>query len=344
MKIFLTALVLYFISSTQTIYSQSSPVDKVQFFKDETPINAKIEAYWSKLIKQKNKPGQITPARFVTVLPGNTIIDEPAQLEVRGHFRREYCFVPPIKLIFKKSDTSKMHHLKSLKLVSTCKSSNIYQQYLLKEFLIYKMYNLLTDKSLRVRLLNIDYADSSGKKNEFAGPAFLIEDEKDMAKRNKCIDWSKGKIFTESTDRKQMTLVSIFEYMIGNTDWSVPANHNIKLIQSKEDTTSRPFAVPYDFDYAGIINTDYAVPDPLLNTETVQQRVYRGFKRTLDEINETLLIFQEQKAGIYNLINNFEQLTPGSKKNMTNYLDEFYQEISKPKEVKSVFVDNARVE
>jgi hypothetical protein len=206
------------------------------------------------------------------------------------------------------------------------------------------MYNLLTDKSFRVRLLNLNYSDSNGKKNEFAGQAFLIEDEKEMAKRSKCIEWSKGKIFTESTDRKQMTLVALFEYMIGNTDWSVPASHNIKLIQAKEDSLSRPFAVPYDFDYAGIINTDYAVPDPLLNTETVQQRVYRGFARTLDEINETLAIFQQQKAAIYAIINNAELLSSGSKKNMSNYLDGFYETINKPKEVKSTFVDNARVE
>ena len=345
MKFIFTTLLIFVGLTTSVIYGQSStPIDKVQFFKDELPVNATIEAYWTKLVKQKNKPGQITFARFISKLPDGTLVNEPIQLEVRGHFRRDYCSMPPIKLSFKKKDSSIMHPLKSLKLVSACRESNAHQQYLIKEYLVYKMYNLLTDKSFRVRLLNLNYSDSNGKKNDFSSQAFLIEDVKEMAKRSKCMEWSKGKIFTESTERNQMTLVTLFEYMIGNTDWSVPANHNIKLIQSKDDSASRPFAVPYDFDYAGIINTDYAVPDPLLNTETVQQRVYRGFARTFEEINETLAIFQQQKAAIYALVNNCEILTAGSKKNMTNYLNGFYELINKPKEVKSVFMDNARVE
>jgi hypothetical protein len=344
MKLLLTTLLLCILFNSQPAYSQKRAINKVDFFNDDAIINATVEAYWSKLMKQKNKMGQITPARFITKLPDSTSVNEPMQLEVRGHFRRDYCFVPPLKMIFKKTDTSRMHPLKSIKLVSTCRLSRGYEQYLLKEYLVYKMYNLLTDKSFKVRLLNIDYKDSSEKKDGFTGYAFLIEDLKDMGKRNNCIEWTNGKIFTESTDRKQMTLVALFEYMIGNTDWSVPAPHNIKLIQTKGESSSRPFAVPYDFDYSGIINTDYAVPDRMMNTETVTQRVYRGFSRTQEEIDETLELFRKQKENIYALVNNFELLTNGSRKNMINYLDGFFDMINRPKEVKSVFLDNSRSE
>lgn len=344
MKLLLSTLLLYFLFICQPVYSQKTAIDKIDFFTNDAILNVTVEAYWSKLMKQKNKMGQITPARFITKLPDSTAVDEPLSLVVRGHFRRDYCFVPPLKMVFKKTDTSRMHPLKSIKLVSTCRLSSGYEQYLLKEYLVYKMYNLLTDKSFRVRLMNINYKDSSEKKDGFSGYAFLIEDVKDMGKRSKCVEWTKGKIFTESTDRKQMTLVAIFEYMIGNTDWSVPAPHNIKLIQLKEDPSSRPFAVPYDFDYSGIINTDYAVPDPMMNTETVTQRVYRGFSRSPEEIDETLALFKQQKENIYALVKNFELLTNGSKKNMINYLDGFFDIINKPRDVKSVFIDNARAE
>lgn len=344
MKILLSSLLLCFFLISQPAFAQKTAIDKFDFFKEDAILDVTMEAYWSKLIKQKNKIGQITPARFITKLPDSSLVNEPLNLVVRGHFRREYCFVPPLKLVFKKTDTSRMHPLKSIKLVSTCRLNSSYHQYLLKEYLVYKMYNLLTDKSFRVRLFNINYKDSSEKKDQFSGHAFLIEDVKDMGKRNNCIEWTKGKIFSESTDRKQMTLVAIFEYMIGNTDWSVPAPHNIKLVQVKEDATSRPFAVPYDFDYSGLVNTDYAVPDPLMNTETVTQRVYRGFARTPEELNEALDLFKKQKDNIYALVNNFGLLSTGSKKSMINYLDDFFELINKPKEVKSVFIDNARTE
>jgi len=344
MKLLLSALLVYFSFISHPAYAQKHSINKIEFFKEQAILNVTVEAYWSKLIKQKAKIGQVTPARFITKLTDSSLVNEPLNLIVRGHFRRDYCFVPPLKLVFNKTDTSRMHPLKSIKLVSTCRLNSGYQQYLLKEYMVYKMYNLLTDKSFNVRLLNINYKDSSEKKDGFSGYGFLIEDVKDMGKRNNCIEWTKGKIFTESTDRKQMTLVALFEYMIGNTDWSVPAPHNIKLIQLKEDPSSRPFAVAYDFDYSGIINTDYAVPDPLMNTETVTQRVYRGFSRTQEEINETLELFKQQKENFYSLVNNFELLTSGSKKNMINYLEGFFDLINKPREVKSVFIDNARSE
>ena len=170
----------------------------------------------------------------------------------------------------------------------------------------------------------------------------MTEDDKDMAKRNNCVEWNSGNLFNEATNRKQMTLVAVFEYFVGNTDWSVPANHNIKLIQSKTDSLSKPFAVAYDFDYAGLVNTEYAVPDAMLNTETVEERVYRGFPRTMEELNETFALFNQQKDNIYALINNFQLLTPKSKKDMTYYLDSFYSLIRNGGDVKRVFIDNAR--
>ena len=148
----------------------------------------------------------------------------------------------------------------------------------------------------------------------------------------------------EVTDRSQMTIAALFEYMIGNTDWSVAAGHNFKLIQPRDDNYARPFAVPYDFDYSGLVNAEYAVPDQWLNIENVQQRMYRGFPRSMDELNDALGIFKQQKENIYALINNFSLLTSSSKKEMISYLEEFYKIIDNPNLVKSKFSDNARRE
>ena len=340
MKSIIAMMLVSFILTCQVIYCQS--IDKVQFFKEDSALNVTLESYWTKVINQKNKMGHIFPARFICRINDSITANEPVGLQVRGHFRRDYCYIPPLKLTFYKDSPSVMHSLKSLKLVSACRLTDGYEQYLLKEFIVYKLYNLITDKSFRVRLLNLEYKDSSEKKSSFKNYSFLTEDVKEVSKRNECKEWVKGKVNTEATNRKQMTIVALFEYMIGNTDWSVSAEHNIKFIQSKADSNSRPYPVAYDFDYSGIVNTEYAVPDPLLNTETVQQRVYRGFPRTMDELNEALGIFKQQKEKMYALVNNFELLNTRNKKNMIAYLESFYTDIKNPKDIKYLFIDNAR--
>ena len=102
-----------------------------------------------------------------------------------------------------------------------------------------------------------------------------------MAKRNSCRELENVAINTEQTERKQMTLVALFEYMIGNTDWSVPAYHNIKLMQDRKNPESIPFAVPYDLNHCGFVNAPYAVPPEELGIETVKDRMYRGFSSSM---------------------------------------------------------------
>ena len=337
-------MLIFFFSAAHFVYGQTAAIDKVQFFNDPSPLNATLVTDMGKLFGQKMKVGIVFPAKFICTLPDSTKVNEQIQMEVRGHLRREYCLVPPLKLKFKNETSPILSPLNSLKLVNPCKSLNNYNQYLLKEYLTYKIYNLITDKSFHVRLMNLNWQDSSKSRKNISQSAFLMEDVKDLAKRNNCTESKLEKLDMELTERRQMTIAALFEYMIGNTDWSVAAGHNFKLIQPKENDRARPFAVPYDFDYSGLVNAEYAVPDPWLNIENVQQRVYRGFPRTMDELNAALAIFKQQKESIYALINNFNLLTPTSKREMISYLEEFYKEINAPYLVKIKFIENARRE
>jgi len=343
MKRFLSVL-FFLVSSFQVAYSQSPSIDRAQFFNDTSVINATIIANTGKLFGHDRKKGFRMPASFITKLADSTSVNDQIFIDVRGNVRRQICYIPPLRLIFNNNKSSTLHSLKSLKLVNQCKLSRDNEQYLLKEFIIYKIYNLLTEMSFRARLLNVNFQDSSGKKKTVTEHAFLLEDIKEMAKRNGCSVWGKGRLNTESTNRKQMTMVAIFEYMIGNTDWAVSVEHNIKLVLSKKDSLARPYAVAYDFDYSGLVNTDYSVPDEKLEIENVRQRVYRGFPRTMPEINEVLDIFKQQKEKIYGLINHFDLLTSYSKRDMIDYLDDFYKTINNPSDVRSVFIDNARTQ
>jgi hypothetical protein len=340
MKYFLLTALLFCFLLPRIICAQTSSVDRVQFFNDTSVLDATIITNTTKLFKN-NRNGVEQPARFLVKLDDGTQADEPVQLSFRGHFRHGYCYVPPLKINFKNKKNSMLSSLKSLKLVSQCKTLNMYDQYLLKEFIIYKIYNLLSPYSFHARLLTVHLQDSAGNKKTVTVHSFLLEDLKDLAKRNHC-KVSDDIVNTEKTDRQQMTLMALFEYMIGNTDWAVSVNHNIRLLAS--DSLQRPIAVAYDFDYSGLVNTEYAVPDEKLGTENVRQRVYRGFARTPEEINETLEIFKQQKQNIYALINNFNLLNAASKKEMTNYLEDFYDLIKSPGDVKYTFIQNARKE
>ena len=343
-KFFLSWL-LFLISLVASGQQQS--FEKEFFFTDQAVLPVTLVTSMNKILGYSN-PQKVSryPARFTCRLPDSTTISQQVQLEIRGHYSRENCYVPPLRVIFTKNDStaSPFSSLKKLKLVNGCRQNNIYSQYLLMEFLTYKIFNLLTEKSFRVRLTETTYIDSSAKKKPVKTYAFFIEDVKELAKRNNCREYTAGKPKTEMTDRKQITLVALFQYMIGNTDWSVTGKHNIKTIISREDAMSKLYVIPYDFDYSGLINTSYAIPNPELEIKAVTERLYRGFPRTMEELNESLAIFIKQKDSIFSLINNFELLSVTNKKYMINYLDYFYSLVKDPRDVKYTFINGARTE
>lgn len=334
----LTALVAVALAA-----KSQSPIDSVQFFLDEQPLDVTLSTNLGNLLSGKIKD-EYQNATFTCKLPDSSTVSEVIRLNVRGHSRREICKMPPVRLLFRNPTSPRLAPLKTLKLVNICRFNQADKQLLLKEYLIYKMYNLLTDKSFRVRLLNITFEDSKGSKKSFTQYGFVVENVDAVAKRNKCKEMNNIKIDQETSDRPNMTQVALFEYMIGNTDWSVWNNHNIKLLYQKKDSTAKPFALPYDFDNAGLVNADYAVPDPLMGIETVTERVYRGYPRSAEELNTAIQVFNSKKDKIYELINNLEPLSSNVKKNTISYLDDFYKTINNPKDVKYVFITKARTQ
>ena len=342
MKKICTILLLHLAAANLTIKAQSA-IDSVQFFIGNNPINVNLTTDVGNLMNGKLKDGY-QKATFSCKLPDSSVLTKEIRLKLRGHVRRSICYMPPIWLLFHNPGSPGQYSLNSLKLVSSCKDNTNYEQFLLKEYLIYKIYNLLTEKSFNVRLLSLTCIDSKGRKKSFTRYAFLLEDIDALAKRNACKELNNKEVGTESTDRIQMTMVAIFQYMIGNTDWSVPKKHNIKLLVDKEDGTAKPYVIPYDFDYSGLVNADYAIPEPQLNLENVTQRLYRGFPRTMDELQAVLKIYAQQKENIYAMIKYFAPLDKQNKKEMMYYLDNFYDIINNPKKVQYTFIDDARLQ
>lgn len=325
-----------------SFHSAAQQVDSVKFFTDEQLIETTLTTDIRALQNQKAGVEELQPATIKMKFQDGTEIEEAIQAGPRGNFRRGYCRIPPIRLQFRNATAPKLSSLGKLKLVIPCGGNAGDEELLLKEYLVYKIYNLLTDLSFRVRLMKLTFNDTRGKTKPFSQYAFLIEDDGDMARRNGCKKKEHGQVLTEATDRQTMTLVSIFEYMIGNTDWSVPNDHNVELIYSKTMPNYPPYTVPYDFDYCGLVDASYAIPNEVIGTEKVTERVYRGFPRRMDEIQATLAIFRTKKDAILSLVNNFSLLSEKVRNNMSRYLKEFFTMIESENQVQVAFIDNAR--
>lgn len=319
-----------------------SKVDSIKFFTDEKPLDITLTTDIKAL--QSSKGDEVYQSATISCrFPDSTVIDETIRIAARGHFRRENCVIPPMLLNFRNESSPRLSPLHKLKLVIGCANSSSDEQLILKEYLAYKVYNLLEEKSFRVRLAKVNYQDSRNRVRSFSQYAFFIEDDDNLAERLGCETRAKAQIPTESTNRQMMTMVALFEYMISNGDWSVPVLHNIKLIYKKNEQTV-PYAVPYDFDHSGFVNAGYALPSEILGTETVKERVYRGFPRTMEELQATLDIYRAKRSAINSLINDFPYMKASVKKELISYLDEFYQTINSKSDVKSIFIDNARTQ
>jgi hypothetical protein len=325
------------------IFAQHTPLNSQTFFLDETPIETTLTLDVKKIKNDKNKP-EFQPAHIKMQFSDSSIVSEDIKVQPRGIYRKENCDMASLWLNFKNPTSPLLSPLKKLKLVGGCKTGSAYNELLLKEYMVYKIQNLLSNMSFRVRLMHITYEDSRQKMKSYTQYAFLMESEKDMADRNNCFEIKKKEFFTEETNRNQMTFVNLFEYMIGNTDFSVYKYHNIKLMVPKNDSLERPYAVPYDYDFSGLVNADYAVPSPELGIENVRERLYRGFPRTNDELQEVLGVFNEKKDRIIYFINHFDLYSVRCKKEMTAYVEDFYKIISNKKQVQSIFIANARTQ
>ncbi|MEP6584533.1 MAG: hypothetical protein ABJA90_09715 [Ginsengibacter sp.] len=323
--------------------SQTTPVNRQEFFLNDNLIEVNFTTDIKKIRNDKKVPAY-QPATISMKFSDSLTITEQIRVQPRGVYRKQYCDMASLMLNFKNPSSPKLSPLKKLKFVGGCKVGSTYEELLLKEFLVYKIQSFLSPLSFRVRLLNVTYNDSKGKVKPFRQYAFLLEDMEDLTARNNCVEIKPKNFFTEATNREQMTFVNLFQYMIGNTDWSIPNLHNMKLMVSKSDTLARPYAVPYDYDYCGLVNADYAVPAEGLQIENVSQRVYRGFPRGLNELETAIEVFKEKKERILYYVEHFELCTAKCRKTMISYLNEFYETINNKKKVQSLFIANARTE
>lgn len=318
--------------------------DTMDIFNDNALLQLSLRMDFKQLIKQKYRD-KYQAGELVMMLNDSVQVVRKIKVKPRGNMRKETCFIPPLKLNFpkKKVVLKQLRAFDKIKLVLDCKRNKSYEQYLIMEYYTYKMYEILTENSLRTRLLKVKYEDLSGRFKEYTGFAFIIENLDQLARRQECIKINIPHLKDQHCDQKYLALTYLFQYMIGNTDWSIAARHNMYIIKSNDPTILSPIAVPYDFDYAGLVNATYAVPDEQLGTKSVRERVYRGVCSTSDEVLQSAAArFEEKKKEIYQILQTDTWLTKSYKNTAILYLDEFFRIVENPRMFNKYILDACR--
>ncbi len=257
------------------------------------------------------------------------------EVNIRGKYRRMNCAeMPPLKLNFKKGDLAAVGLSSSndLKLVTYCvEDETEAKELLLKEYLAYKLYNIISDASYRVQLVNVTYKDINTTE-ELKQWAFLIEDTAQLRERlgaDKCEA-------TFNTTAKQYNAdefktMALFQYMIGNSDWNTLMGKNIKVVKKGD----KLMAIPYDFDFSGMVNAPYAKPNVDYQLTSVEDRVYLGFDKDVKKMEATYQHFVDHRSELLALVYNFELLEMSTRKEVILYLNDFFKEGSELKTKKN---------
>jgi hypothetical protein len=254
----------------------------------------------------------------------------PIKLGTRGHFRLRQvsCGWVPLRVEFPKDGLAGtvFDGQKALKLVTHCRDNSDYEQFVLQEYLIYRVFNLLTPRSFRARLTKVTYVDASTGKPQTTRFGMFIEDDDDVARRADSRSVEIPNVLFKDLDQESLTMMALFEFMIGNTDYSILRLHNVRLMQ---DPARKLYPVPYDFDFSGLVDTTYAIPDKRLGITSVRERLYRGPCRTEEELAPVVDHFRSKRDEIIKLYDSLPELGTGGRKQARGYIEEFYSLLEK---------------
>jgi len=284
-----------------------------------------------KLIKEKYKE-EWQPLQINFQDTTGNPITYTAKIRTRGNIRKQVCYYPPLKLKFKKEwleEQGMDSTCNDLKLVIGCKQGKNYSKLVLKEYLAYQLYEALTDFSFKTQLTEVEIIDTNKNKNPIKSIAFIIENQEEMACRfnGRC---TKPRVMrTKSVDKKQLAILTLFNYMIGNTDWEAANSHNIRFIVSRDHPKAIPIA--YDFDYSGLVNAPYSVHRESIGIDEITERYFQGRCEDKNYYEAVVPLFIEKKAQLYEIIQSLTLLPKNEQKIMTRYLNEFYEILESPK-------------
>ena len=294
-------------------------------FEDVEPMRITLTFDIKKYQREKFK-GEYMPVHFLYQFNDSVYLEKEMRLKARGEFRRSYCSLAPFWLNIRKADVANenLQDTKRIKVVTNCRGSKTYDDYLLREYLCYKIYNLISPVSFRVRLLRMKYVDTGRKNKVTEGWAFMIEPEDMLAERHEAIVVQNDGLAMRLTKPGQLDVAALFTYMIGNADFSVTGRHNVKILGMPGFGSEGYTVVPYDFDYSGLVDADYAIPGENLGISSVRERYYLGLCRSDEAFGVAIDSINQYREEILQLVQDFEYLDQRNKNDVIGYLEEYF--------------------
>ena len=301
-------------------------------FAADDPIHIVIQAPLSTLSHNRENNGVI--AGTLTDPSGQNL---PITLALRGITRRtsEICDFPPLRVDFAAPPpaTSLFAGQRKLKLVTHCRNSPSFQQYVLLEYAAYRMFNLLSPRSFRVRLANIDYRDASGRPI-VSRVGYFIEDLGDVARRNGTRETrAPERIPVADLNTTDAGRYALFQHMLANHDWSMRAGpagkvccHNAELIGPLAPGSVTP--IPYDFDFSGFVNAPYATAPGELDISDVRQRFYRGYCMHNSGVVIAAREMRAAQPQLLGVLSRVPGLEPSAQQRAGAYLEKFFADIA----------------
>ncbi|MEP6992753.1 MAG: hypothetical protein ABJA80_17590 [bacterium] len=303
-------------------------------FAAEAPLAVTFRANFGRLRGDRTGTAPWRAATMSYAGADGHVVTVPLRVKTHGIWRLKHCELPPLRLNFsnKEAKGTLLYDLQKPKMVSVCRDENNYERLVLKEMQLYRIYQVLTPQSHRVRTLRVSYTDSASGKVEATRYAFVIEDPDELADRfGGTMTKTKGAT-ADDIDAEPLALAYLFEYFIGNLDFSFNGLHNTELVVKPDGSLAIPVA--YDFDFSGAVNAPYATVDPQFRSRRVVDRVFRGYCAIAPAYPSALARFQEKKDAIYALYHDElgALLTPDVARESLSYFDDFYADVKTPKD------------
>jgi hypothetical protein len=309
-------------------------------FAADPPIQIRIQGPVTNIARKAAK--DVTP-RAATLNLTSPAETHAIQLAARGLSRRTggICDFPPLRVQFTQppAATSLFAGQNRLKLVTHCKSSDSHQQHLLTEYSAYLLYNQLTPLSYKARLATVEYVEPDGKVLTKRW-GFFIEDTDDVGKRNGAKEARLGdRISATQLDPTTAARVALFQYMIGNLDWSMRAGpqgegccHNSRLFSV---AASAPKPAPYDFDYSGLVDAPYATPPEGVKVRSVRQRIYRGYCIHNNQALAAAADIRAKRGAIEGVFSQIPGMDERTRRKALNFLGDFFSDIATDESVRT---------
>lgn len=336
----LAALLMTSVTATAAAQEAAprSPKPGPALFADARPLELTLTGRLSQHKRQRTGEA--------TWLPGTITWRENGEerrvslrLRSRGIWRRRHCDIPPLLLDFAKDSVRKTPFagIDRLRLTLPCRLNADHEQYVLQEFQLYRVHRLLSPYSFDARLARVTYIDADKKDTVGTWWSFVSEQDEPMAERNGAKLITLKGAGQSNLHPYESAFTGVFQYFVGNADWSITGLHNIVLIE--KDFEYLP--VPRDFDFSGAVNTRYATPPPQLKLRGVTERVMRGYCTSAAEYEKVFALFKARKDALYGLYADSlaRDLRPGVRKETLAYFDDFYRVIDNPGRAKRDIVD-----